>query len=313
MPPVRSLLRLLPFGLLACLTFVAARAQDPGQVDAAAAAASAHLKPDRIVPYKTVGDTTLTVSIFNPPGHRPDRPVAGIVFFHGGGFNIGAPANFYAQASYLARRGLVAICVEYRIRSRHRTTQREAIQDAFSAMRWVRRHVADLGIDPKRLAVSGGSAGGFLAGAVTTLSGIDEPGEDTSVSPRPDALVLFNSYLDRGPESRGFAKVQEAMGEKWRTISPLHNLYRGFPPTIHFLGRADKNIPVASAEKMKTEIEKVGGRCDLHLYDGQEHGFFNYGRGDNTHFRLTLLETDRFLVSLGFLRGQPDPTDAIFK
>lgn len=312
MRPARSLTRLL-VSLLACLTFVAARAQDPGQVDAAAAAASAHLKPDRIVPYKTVGATTLTVSIFNPPGHRPDRPVAGIVFFHGGGFNIGAPANFYAQASYLARRGLVAICVEYRIRSRHRTTQREAIQDAFSAMRWVRRHVADLGIDPKRLAVSGGSAGGFLAGAVTTLSGLDEPGEDTSVSPRPDALVLFNSYLDRGPESRGFAKVQEAMGEKWRTISPLHNLYRGFPPTIHFLGRADKNIPVASAEKMKTEIEKIGGRCDLHLYDGQEHGFFNYGRGDNTHFRLTLLETDRFLVSLGFLRGQPDPTDAIFK
>jgi acetyl esterase/lipase len=313
MPPVRSLLRLLPFGLLACLAFVAVRAQDPGQVDAAAAAASAHLKPDRIVPYKTVGDTTLTVSIFNPPDHRPDRPVAGIVFFHGGGFNIGAPANFYAQASYLARRGLVAICVEYRIRSRHRTTQREAIQDAFSAMRWVRRHVADLGIDPKRLAVSGGSAGGFLAGAVTTLSGLDEPGEDTSVSPRPDALVLFNSYLDRGPESRGFAKVQETMGEKWRTISPLHNLYRGFPPTVHFLGRADKNIPVASAEKMKTEIEKIGGRCDLHLYDGQEHGFFNYGRGDNTHFRLTLLETDRFLVSLGFLRGAPNPADPIFK
>ncbi len=313
MPSVRLSARCCRSLLLACLTFVAARAQDPGQVDAAAAAASAHLKPDRIVPYKTVGATTLTVSIFNPPGHRPDRPVAGIVFFHGGGFNIGAPANFYAQASYLARRGLVAICVEYRIRSRHRTTQREAIQDAFSAMRWVRRHVADLGIDPKRLAVSGGSAGGFLAGAVTTLSGLDEPGEDTSVSPRPDALVLFNSYLDRGPESRGFAKVQEAMGEKWRTISPLHNLYRGFPPTIHFLGRADKNIPVASAEKMKTEIEKIGGRCDLHLYDGQEHGFFNYGRGDNTHFRLTLLETDRFLVSLGFLRGQPDPADAIFK
>ncbi len=313
MPSVRLSARCCRSLLLACLTFVAARAQDPGQVDAAAAAASAHLKPDRIVPYKTVGATTLTVSIFNPPGHRPDRPVAGIVFFHGGGFNIGAPANFYAQASYLARRGLVAICVEYRIRSRHRTTQREAIQDAFSAMRWVRRHVADLGIDPKRLAVSGGSAGGFLAGAVTTLSGLDEPGEDTSVSPRPDALVLFNSYLDRGPESRGFAKVQEAMGEKWRTISPLHNLYRGFPPTIHFLGRADKNIPVASAEKMKSEIEKIGGRCDLHLYDGQEHGFFNYGRGDNTHFRLTLLETDRFLVSLGFLRGQPDPADAIFK
>lgn len=310
MRPARFLVHLFSF---LALTLSGAQAQDPGQVDADAAAASAHLKPDRIVPYKIVGGTTLSVSIFNPPDHRPDRPVAGIVFFHGGGFNIGAPANFYAQASYLARRGLVAISVEYRIRSRHHTTQREAIQDAFSALRWVRRHVADLGIDPKRLAVAGGSAGGFLAAAVTTLSGLDEPGEDTSVSPRPDALVLFNSHLDRGPDSRGFAKVQAAMGEKWRSISPLHNLYPGFPPTVHFLGRADKNISVTSAEKMKAEIEKIGGRCDLHLYDGQDHGFFNYGRGDNTHFRLTLLETDRFLTSLGYLRGPPNLDDPIFR
>jgi acetyl esterase len=275
------------------------------EVDAAAADAAAHIKPDRFVTYKTVGPVTLQISIFNPPGHRPDRPVAGIVFFHGGGFNIGAPSNFYAQAQYLASRGLVAMSVEYRIRTRHQTTQREAVQDAFSAMRWVRRHTAELGLDPKRLAVAGGSAGGFLAAAVTTLSGLDEPGEDTSTSPRPNALILFNSMMDRGPGSRAFAKVESAMGDRWKTISPLHNLYPNFPPTIHFLGRSDKNISVASAQKMKAEIEKIGGRCDLHLYDGQEHGFFNYGRGDNTHYRLTLIETDRFLTSIGFLSGPP--------
>lgn len=277
-----------------------ARAGAGEEVDAAA-----HIKPDRIVPYKTVGQVTLSVSIFNPPGHDPKKPVPGIVFFHGGGFNIGAPSNFYAQARYLATRGLVAISVEYRIRSRHQTTQREAIMDAFSAMRWVRQHTAELGLDPKRIAVSGGSAGGFLAAAVATLSGPDEPGENTATSTRPDALILFNSMIDRGPGSRAFAKVEAAMGDKWKTISPLHNLYRDFPPTIHFLGRADKNITVASAQKMKTEIEKVGGRCDLHLYDDQEHGFFNYGRAGNVHYRLTLIETDKFLTSLGWLTGPP--------
>ena len=275
------------------------------EVDAAAADAAAHIKPDRIIPYKTVDGFALSVSIFNPPGHTVATPKPGIVFFHGGGFNIGAPSNFYAQAQYLASRGMVAISVEYRIRTRHQTTQREAIMDAFSAMRWVRRHTADLGIDPQRLAVSGGSAGGFLAAAVTTLTGLDQPGEDTSTSTRPNALILFNSMIDRGPGSRAFAKVEAAMGDKWKTISPLHNLYPNFPPTIHFLGRADKNITVASAQKMKTEIEKIGARCDLHLYDGQEHGFFNYGRGDNTHYRLTLIETDKFLTSLGWLTGPP--------
>ncbi len=305
----------LSFVCLALATIVAAQpASRPAtkattgtgeEADAAAADAAAHIKPDRIVPYKTVGAVTLGISIFNPPGHSAATPKPGIVFFHGGGFNIGAPSNFYAQAQYLASRGMVAISVEYRIRTRHQTTQREAIMDAFSAMRWVRQHTTDLGLDPRRIAVAGGSAGGFLAAAVTTLSGLDEPGEDTTNSTRPNALILFNSMIDRGPGSRAFAKVEAAMGDQWKTISPLHNLYPNFPPTIHFLGRADKNIPVASAEKMKAAIEKIGGRCDLHLYAGQEHGFFNYGRGDNTHYRLTLIETDKFLTSLGWLTGPP--------
>jgi acetyl esterase/lipase len=310
-PPVPSRF-LTTFILLTLALFVRAaqpaapaRAGAGEEVDAAAAAAAAHIKPDRIVPYKTVGPVTLSVSIFNPPGHDPQKPVPGIVFYHGGGFNIGAPSNFYAQARYLASRGLVAISVEYRIRSRHQTTQREAFMDAFSAMRWVRQYTAELGLDPKRIAAAGGSAGGFLAAAVTTLSGLDQTGEDTATSTRPNALILFNSMIDRGPGSRAFAKVEAAMGDQWKTISPLHNLYRDFPPTIHFLGRADKNISVASAQKMKAEIEKIGGRCDLHLYDGQEHGFFNYGRADNTHYRLTLLETDKFLTSLGWLTGPP--------
>ena len=310
------LLRLTLFTLLASALYAqpAARPATKAavgageEVDATAADAAAHIKPDRIVPYKTIGAVTLSVSIFNPPGHSPATPKPGIVFFHGGGFNVGAPSNFYAQAQYLASRGMVAISVEYRIRTRHQTTLREAIMDAFSAMRWVRQHTADLGLDPKRIAVAGGSAGGFLAAAVTTLSGLDQPGEDTTTSTRPNALILFNSMIDRGPGSRAFAKVEAAMGDQWKTISPLHNLYPNFPPTIHFLGRADKNIPVASAQKMKTEIEKIFGRCDLHLYDGQEHGFFNYGRGDNTHYRLTLVETDKFLTSLGWLTSPPTLT-----
>jgi acetyl esterase/lipase len=310
-------LRLTLLALLATAALIAQPAVRPTtkaatgageEVDAAAADAAAHIKPDRIVPYKTIGAVTLSVSIFNPPGHTAATPKPGIVFFHGGGFNVGAPSNFYAQAQYLASRGMVAISVEYRIRTRHQTTQHEAIMDAFSAMRWVRQHTADLGLDPKRIAVAGGSAGGFLAAAVTTLSGLDQPGEDTTTGTRPNALILFNSMIDRGPGSRAFAKVEAAMGDKWRTISPLHNLYPDFPPTIHFLGRADKNIPVASAQKMKVEIEKIGARCDLHLYDGQAHGFFNYGRDGDTHYRLTLIEADKFLTSLGWLSGPPTLT-----
>lgn len=275
------------------------------EVDAEAARAADHIQPDHVLLYKTVGDVKLHLSVFNPPGHSANNPKPGIVFYHGGGFNVGAPSNFYAQAKYLASRGMVAISVEYRIRSRHKTTQREAIMDAFSAMRWVKQHTHELGIDPDRIAVAGGSAGGFLAAAVTTLSGLDEPGEDTSTKTRANALILFNSAIDRGPGSRGFERVKAAMGDDWKSISPIHNLYSGFPPTIHFLGKADKNITVESAEKMKSEIEKLGSRCEVHLYDGQEHGFFNYGRNNNRYYELTLTETDKFLASLGWITGPP--------
>ncbi len=275
------------------------------EVDAEAAEAASHIQPDEVLLYKTVGDVKLHLSVFNPPGHLPSKPKPGIVFYHGGGFNVGAPSNFYAQAKYLAGRGMVAISVEYRIRSRHQTTQREAIMDAFSAMRWVKQHTQDLGIDPEKIAVAGGSAGGFLAAAVTTLSGLDESGEDTSVKTRANALILFNSAIDRGPGSRGFERVKAAVGDDWKSISPIHNLYSGFPPTIHFLGKADKNIKVESAEKMKAAIEKVGSRCEVHLYEGQEHGFFNYGRNNNRYYEITLIETDKFLTSLGWLTGQP--------
>lgn len=309
---IANALRYVTFTLLSvCLiagTLVAqqrARSGAGEEVDAEAAQASAHIQPDRVIVYKSIGDVQLSLSLFNPAGHQVEQPKPAIVFYHGGGFNVGSPANFYPQAQYLARRGLVAICVEYRIRSRHQTTQREAIMDAFSAMRWVRQHTAELGIDPARIAVAGGSAGGFLAAAVTTLKGLDERGEDTSVSTKANALILFNSAIDRGPGSRGFAKVQAEVGDQWRSISPLHNLYADFPPTIHFLGTQDMNISVESANRMKSEIEKIGSRCDLHLYDGQEHGFFNFGRHENRYYTLTLRETDKFLASLGWISGPP--------
>lgn len=298
----------LCIALIGSSSALAQRQNRPGageEVDAKAAQDSAHIQPDKILLYKTIGKVNLHLSVFNPPGHQPEKAKPAIVFYHGGGFNVGAPSNFYAQAQYLASRGMVAISVEYRIRSRHQTTQREAIYDAFSAMRWVKQHTRELGIDPNRIAAAGGSAGGFLAAAVTTLGGFDEPSEDANFKTRANALILFNSAIDRGPGSRGFERVKTAMGDDWKSISPIHNLYDGFPPTIHFLGDADKNITVESAQKMKSDIEKVGSRCDLHLYEGQDHGFFNYGRNDNRYFELTLIETDKFVASLGWISGPP--------
>ena len=134
---------------------------------------------------------------------------------------------------------MVAICAEYRVSSRHKTSPRECVQDGKSAMRWVRSHSSELGIDPHRIAAGGGSAGGHVAAATATVKGFDEPGEDITVSARPDALVLFNPVYDNGPKGYGHDRVKDY----WKEFSPLHNLDKTTPPTIVFLGTEDKLVP----------------------------------------------------------------------
>ena len=193
------------------------------------------------------------------------------------------------------------MAADYRVKSRHGTSPRECVQDGKSAVRWIRANATRLGIDPDRIVAGGGSAGGHVAAATGTVDGLDEPGEDTSVSAKPNALVLFNPVYDNGPEGYGYDRVKEY----YREISPLDNIKPGTPPTIVFLGTEDELIPVATAEKYEAKMEAVGSRCDTHLYEGQPHGFFNYGRGEGRCYRDTVHKTDKFLVSLGFLEGEP--------
>jgi len=80
----------------------------------------------------------------------------------------------------------------------------------------------------------------------------------------------------------------------------MHNISQSIPPTIVFLGRDDSLISVSTAEKYQKLMKAAEVRCDLHLYDGEKHGFFNRGK-----FKETMIESDKFLESLGFLKGAP--------
>ena len=255
------------------------------------------IAPTRIVPYKTVTGGPLHLHVF---ASAAPAPQPAIVFFFGGGWNGGTPTQFYPQCAHLSSRGMVAISAEYRTHSQHGTSPYECVADAKSAIRWVRTHAAELGVDPGRIAAGGGSAGGHLAAAAALLESFDDPHGDASVSCRPDALVLFNPVLDNGPEGYG----QDRVADRWHEFSPMHNLRPGAPPTIIFLGSEDKLIPVASMATYKRRMTDSGARCDVWIYDGQAHGFFNYRDGANPCYAATLREADRFLVSLGYLAGE---------
>lgn len=251
--------------------------------------------PDRKVTYKTIGDVELQLHVFEKESDRKDRPA--IVFFFGGGWNNGSPSQFYPHCQHLADLGMVAISAEYRVKSRNKTTPFDCVEDGKSALRWVRSHAKELGIDPNKIAAGGGSAGGHVAAAVATVPGLNAESDPKDVSCVPNALVLFNPVYDNGPKGFAHSRVKD----RYQEISPMHNIRKGMPPAIVFLGTEDKLIPVATGQEFKKKMEAVGSESVLKLYEGEPHGFFNKSKGDGSSYRDTVAAMDVFLAKLGFV------------
>ncbi|MEM8713780.1 MAG: prolyl oligopeptidase family serine peptidase, partial [Planctomycetota bacterium] len=145
---------------------------------------------------------------------------------------------------------------------------------------------------------------GHVAAAIATVNGFNADQDDLSVSCVPEALVLFNPVFDNGPGGYGHDRVQEI----WQSFSPLHNLDSDTPPTIVFLGTKDKLIPVATGEAYRDRMQSLGARCDLHLFEGAGHGFFNESRSPE-YYADTVEKMDAFLSSIGFqlINAGPSP------
>jgi len=223
--------------------------------------------------YKTTPQGELKIDLYFPKGWKASDHRPAIVFFFGGGFAVGSPDQFAPAAEYLAGRGMVAASADYRVRSRQKTGADKSIEDAKSAVRWMRANARRLGIDPNRLAAGGGSAGATCA-AFTAYNTTYEPqDEDAAIPEAPDALVLFNPAM-------GF---------------PAHS--------------SRYNTPAAKVMGMIA----AGNRAELFTAAGQKHGFFNHLRtakdgttkGVPGWYEATLYQADLFLESLGYLKGKP--------
>ncbi|MEM7015593.1 MAG: alpha/beta hydrolase [Verrucomicrobiota bacterium] len=251
--------------------------------------------------YKKASGDDLRIYIFNPAGHKAGDSKPAIVFFFGGGWNGGTPGQFEQHCRFLASRGMVAMTADYRVKTRQGTTPKECVADGKSAVRWVRANAKRLGVDPDRIAAGGGSAGGHVGTTTGVIDGFDDPSDDTSVSSRSNALVLFNPVYDNGPKGYGHERVKEY----WEKFSPAQNITKDDAPAVVFLGTEDPLIPVATAEKFKADMIAAGLKSELHLYEGQPHGFFNQNKGGKEIFIDTLVKMDEFLQDIGYLEGEP--------
>jgi len=250
----------------------------------------------RQVVYKKIGDTELKLHIFEC-GRRGGRPA--IVFFFGGGWVSGSVQQFFPHCQHFASQGMVAISAEYRIKNKHGTTPFECVADGKTAIRYVRAHAKELGIDPAKIVAAGGSAGGHVAACTATIEGFDEDAEDKTISSKPNALVLFNPVIDTTERGYGAEKLKG----QTETLSPVHHVAGGIPPTIIFHGTADTTVPFENVERFCRKMHEAGNKCVLVPFEGKKHGFFNYTREeDHASYNATIQRAEQFLRSLGYLR-----------
>jgi acetyl esterase/lipase len=268
-----------------------AAAKEPKPLDPVAQIA-VNLEPTRKVVYKNVGDRALEMHVFEPEGFKASDKRACFLVIHGGGWSSGEPRRMYPFADHYRKLGLVGISLQYRLEKKsQKTTPWECVKDGRSAVRYLKTHAGELGIDPARIVVSGGSAGGHVAAATALFDGIDEAGEDTSVSSVPAALVLLYPVIDTSSEGYGNARL----GERWKEISPAHHVKPGVPPTLILHGTADPTTPFKGAELFTKAMHEAGNRCDLIAYQGGHHGYLMF---DAKLYAQALDQIDAFLRSL---------------
>jgi len=291
--------------LVVLMVTVDARAQtDPCAQPAVAAAVAPQplaIAGTSTYVYKRVDGTELRAHVLTPE-RRSSARVPAAVFFFGGGWMWGAVTDPLPAARYLTSRGLVSILVDYRLWCRQQANVTHEIADARSAVRWVRAHAQELGVDPDRILATGPSSGGHLALSTAVFDQFDEPTEDKSISARPNALVLFFPCVDPSSEAeRQYSAL--ALGSHGQDVAPLYHVTRNLPPTAIYQGTDDPIYP--GVVKFVGQARAKGASVEFKTYEGANHGFTGPRVENGKYFREVWAEADRFLIALGYISGPP--------
>ncbi len=262
--------------------------------------------------YKKINDTTeMHLNIYYPENHHKGDDKACIIYFFAGSFINGSPSQFEEHCKYLCSRGMVAITADYRVISRNKGNALNCIYDAKSAVRFIRENANEYGVDPDKIVVAGGSAGGMLAiECAMNDPKWQDPADDTSISCMPNALVLINPVVNSEEfpfRIRKFKDTEETPDSLSHAsaVNPLKHISGGMPPAIMFHGTLDKMSAYHFAKQFADDYTAAGNKMDLHSYPKQKHGFTAIKNMNGKFYRDTLRLTDEFLISLGYLSGTP--------
>ncbi|QIM16238.1 alpha/beta hydrolase [Leucobacter insecticola] len=269
-------------------TLASARTSGPGFPDAETAAAGLSVSVQELVIPGPADAPDLEITVFSPR-ERGASPLPILVNYHGGGMIVGHRSWEHGRViDLVARHGVIGVNVEYRLAPEHPFPA--GVEDAYAATVWAARHATELGGDPGRLIVMGGSAGGGLAAAVSLMAR-DRGGPAIAgqllLCPMLDntnTTVSSLQYDGIGTWSRDAALLawKCLLGEElaysldapaYASPSRATDL-SGLPPAFIEVGAAemfrDEDIDYAS------RIWAIGGSAELHVWSGGCHGFDMY-------------------------------------
>jgi acetyl esterase/lipase len=245
--------------------------------------------------------TALTMDVFTP---KQGPNGAAVIFAVSGGFFSSRQMISFTYCSEFLKRGYTVFAVMHG--SQPKYTIPEIIEDMNRAVRFIRYHAADYGIDPNRIGITGASAGGHLSLMMGAAGNDGDPkARDPvdGVSSRVQAVACFfppsdvMNYGEKGvealgtgrlsgfkapfdfeeldPKTRAFVRITdpEKRREIGRRISPVNHVTASAAPTLIIHGDADQLVPIQQAEVFIAKLKEVGVPCKLVVKPGASHGW----------------------------------------
>ena len=230
------------------------------------------------IEYGKVGDRALLLDLYAP--EKIEKPVPGLIFIHGGGWKSGSRTDYKYYTVRYAKRGYVVATISYRFSGE--APFPACVQDAKCAVRWMRANAAKYNVNPDKIAVIGGSAGGYLSMMVGYSSDVPElegAGGYPGVSSRVQAVVdlygpgdLFSEGARNVDVVKNFiGKPYDQAPKLYEQASPITYVTKDDPPTLIFQGTVDDTVPVAQSDKVAAKLKEVGVPCEYEKFEGWPH------------------------------------------
>ena len=236
--------------------------------------------------YKNVDGFELEMHLFLPDtsvfeGNRPT-----IIYFHGGSWSEGKPDWFFETAKEYVKNGWVATAVEYRIKGRQGTYPFEAVKDAKSAIRWLRKNSIKYKIDTNKIVATGNSAGGHLSMATSLVDNWNEKTDDISISPVPNVVIVNSAVYDLTSNSNRWITEYDENKDLVKEISPNNLIKKTSTKFLLIHGEKDRNCPYSTAEYFYSKMQSMGNSVELHSIKDGEH-FIWYGQHSKEVEKIT--------------------------